>query len=497
MVDTVIKNGMICDGSGSEPRPGELLLHDGRIAEIAPPGSFAVTGGEVIDAAGKIVAPGFIDVHAHGDTMKLRFPQRRSVLLQGITTEVDGNCGDGSSCVPRSAGEFRWNGLDEYVKIIDSLDISVNTVVLAGHNFIRRVVMGENPGKASAEDIRAMRKLLENALESGAAGWSTGLTYFPGKFSDTAELCALSEVTRGSEKIYATHLRSEGDQLLEAVDEAAAVARAGSGRLQISHLKTIFPRNFSKAEALLELIEQHRKTLDIHADRYPYVYSSTGISQCLPEPYCKMPDIAAKLRASAEFREEVTGALKNSPRDLATTILISRQQTLAGIAAQQNSSCERVCMEMLMENPSQNAAYLCMSEANLRRFLALPYLCAGTDGISAQLDDPSVTGHPRAVGSFPRFFRMVSELASPGEAIRRMSGLPAEIFRIPERGFIRKNYIADLVIFEADKLDSQAGFSRENLEPCGIDKVLLRGQIAWDSSRPEEVHAHGRFIAVS
>ena len=150
-----------------------------------------------------------------------------------------------------------------------------------------------------------------------------------------------------------------------------------------------------------------------------------------------------------------------------------------------------------MKSPEQSAAYLCMSEENLNRILKLPYVCAGTDGISCQLDDPGIEGHPRAVGSFPKFFHLVSQMLSVGEAIRKMTGLPATVFRIPDRGFIRKNYIADLVIFDSGTLDSKAGFDRKNLMPYGIERVMVNGKTAWKSSAPGEIGRFGSFISVN
>lgn len=496
-MDTVIFNGLICDGSGRAPEPGDLLLRDGMIAEIAPAGTLSFCDAEKIDASGKIIAPGFIDVHAHGDTRKLRYPERKSVLLQGITTEVDGNCGLGVSCVPGEADEFKWNNTEEYADLINRRNVSVNTVVLAGHNSIRRHVMGNRSEKASPEEIKAMQKLLDSAFSSGAAGWSTGLTYFPGKFADEEELKALSQVTSGSGKIYATHIRSEGDDLFNAVNEAVQVAQAGSNRLQISHLKTIFSRNYHKIDDLLKLIDHHRLATYLHADRYPYVYSSTRIGQILPAPYDKIVNISSELQSSEDFQEEIVSALKNSPRDLATTILISENRTLAEIASENGKSIERTGMEILMRSAEQSAAYLCMSEENLKRILALPYVCAGSDGISCQLDDPASEGHPRAVGSFPKFYHLVSQMSSVEEAVRKMTGLPATVFRIPDRGFLRKGYVADLVIFDSEKLDSQADFSRNDLYPKGMDKVFVNGKIAWSAAEPEKIGRFGRFIAIN
>lgn len=496
-MDRLILNGRICDGSGSEPAAMDLLLKAGRIAEIAPPGTFAAVEAEKIDASGRIVAPGFIDAHSHGDLRKMRYRERKTLLLQGVTTEVCGNCGSSAGCVPGEYENFKWQNFAEYTAIIDSLNSPVNTVCLAGHNSIRRHVMGNCSGRASNADLRAMRQLLEAAFAGGAAGWSSGLTYFPGKFADTAELQALSQVTAGSEKIYATHMRSEGDDIFNAADEAAAVANAGSKRLQISHLKTIFPRNYHKLDKLLETLERYRQELVLYADRYPYIYSSTRIGQILPAPYDGLVDITEKLRASTAFGDEVAAALKHSPRDLATTILISRNMTLAEIAAEKGISLETAAMELLRESAEQEAAYLCMSAENLQRILALPYVCAGSDGIADLLDDPAGGGHPRAVGTFPKFYRMVSQQLSTGEAVRKMTGLPATVFRIPERGFIRKNYIADLVIFDEKLLDSAADFGREKLFPAGISKVLVNGEIAWDAAVPEKIGGGGRFIAVN
>ena len=208
-------------------------------------------------------------------------------------------------------------------------------------------------------------------------------------------------------------------------------------------------------------------------------------------------DIREKLCASEAFRAEIVEALKHSPRDLATTILIRQNKTLAEIAAENGSSLEQTAMEILMQNPEQNAGYLCMSEENLKRILAQPYVCPGSDGISQQLDAPDSVGHPRAIGAFPKFYHLVSQMTSTGEAVRRMTGLPATVFRIPERGFIRKGYIADLVIFDEKKLDSDADFSRENMMPHGIDKVLVNGQTAWDAAEPEKIGRYGRFIPVN
>ena len=493
----ILRGGLVCDGSGAEPVAGELLIEGERIVDVGDPGAFRDTEAAVVDCTGKVVAPGFIDAHSHGDWRKLKFPENRTKLLQGVTTEVDGNCGESAGCVPGKVGEIRWNDFGEYVKLLADNPASTNTVMLCGHNSIRHQVMGDRAAPATADELKAMQRRLEEAFAVGAAGWTTGLTYFPGKFADTAELEALAATTRGTEKIYATHMRSEGDKLLEAVDEALRIARAGSGRLQLSHLKTIYSRNFHKIDALLEKLEAERANgMFLHADRYPYIYSSTYIRQALPPPYNLDADIAAKLRASEAFRDEVTEALKGCPRDLPAAIVLRRAKDLTEIAAESGITVERAAMELIMETPNAFVAYRCMSPDNLKRIVLKSWVCAGSDGVSMPLDDPANIGHPRSVGTFPRFFRMVAAELGVGEAVRRMTSLPARIFRIPERGLIRRGYIADLVVFDAEKFDSQAGFRGEDPMPSGVARVLVAGKTAWSADAPERVGRFGRYLPI-
>lgn len=493
----ILRNGTICDGSGAAPSAGEVLIDGARIAEVGIPGTFRDAEAEVIDCSGKVISPGFIDAHSHGDIRKLRHPDNRSKLLQGVTTEVDGNCGQSDHCVPGQFGGMRWQNLAEYAMLLNENPASTNTVVLCGHNAIRRAVMGDRDGRPTSDELKAMQKRLEDAFAAGAAGWSSGLTYFPGKFADTAELEALSATTRGSDRVYATHMRSEGDELFEAVDEAIRIARAGSQRLQISHLKTIFPRNFHKIGHLFEMLEAARADgIALYADRYPYIYSSTHIRQALPEPYSHDVSIHEKLRASTALQEEVVSALKDCPRDLATTIIPRFGKDLSELAAASGVSVERIGMKLIMESPNDLVAFRCMSSENLRRILLAPWVCAGSDGISMQLDDPGDGGHPRAVGTFPRFFRMVAAELGVGEAVRKMTSLPAEIFHIPDRGFIRRGYVADLVVFDAEKFDSAAGFRGEEPMPSGVERVMVAGRTAWCAAAPERVGRFGRYLPI-
>jgi len=496
----VICGATICDGSGGPLRQGNVVLDGDVIAEIVAPGDCAAADAEVIDGAGLMLAPGFIDAHAHSETRMLQHPENRTKLLQGVTTEVNGNCGSSPSCVPHDDGQYRWQSLAGYATLLDSLRPGLNSVVLCGHNSVRAAVMGNDQRTPTATEMASMKALLAAALADGAAGFSTGLTYFPGKFSSMAELIALALLLKGTSKVYATHLRSEGDDLELALEEALAIASAASCRLQISHLKTISQCNWHKLPAVLARIEAARAAgMEVFADRYPYVYSCTNLRQALPAPYDRLPGIRQYLRESAEHQAEIVAALSRSQRDIAATILMEsalRGRTLGDIAAERGIRAEQLCMELIMATPGQHAAFLGMSETNMREILRQPWVCAGSDNVSLQLDDANDFGHPRAAGTFPVFFRVVAEALGAAEAVRKMTSLPAALFNIPRRGLIKPGYIADLVLFSPERYASHADYAGNNQAPEGVQLVMVAGERAWDARRPAEVGRHGRFIAI-
>lgn len=496
----VICGATICDGSGGPLRQGEVVIDGDVIAEIVAPGYCAMAEAQIIDGAGLLLAPGFIDAHAHSETKMLRHPENRTKLLQGVTTEVNGNCGSSPSCVPHDDGKYRWNSLAGYAALLDSLRPGVNSVALCGHNSVRAAVMGNDQRVPTAAEMARMKALLAAALADGAAGFSTGLIYFPGKFSSTAELLELSSLLKGTSKVYATHMRSEGDDLEAALAEALTIASDASCRLQLSHLKTNSERNWHKLPAVLARIEAARAAgMEVFADRYPYVYSCTNLRQALPPPYDRMPGIQQYLRDSAEHQAEVVAALSRSQRDVAATILMEsalRGRTLGDVAAERGISVGQLCMELIMAAPGQHAAFLGMSETNLREILRQPWVCAGSDNVSLQLDDPNDFGHPRAAGTFPRFFRMVAEALGPAEAVRKMTSLPAAVFNIPRRGLIKPGYVADLVLFSPEHYASHADYAGNNQAPEGVQMVMVAGKTAWYAQRPNEVGRHGRFIPI-
>jgi N-acyl-D-amino-acid deacylase len=497
----IICGATICDGSGGPLERGDVLIDGEMIADVVAPGQGRALDAERIDGTGLMLAPGFIDAHAHSETKMLRYPANRTKLLQGVTTEVNGNCGFSPCCVPYDDGRFRWQSLAEYATLLDSQRPGLNCVVFCGHNSLRSAVMGKDERTASAAEVAAMKTLLAAALAGGAAGLSSGLTYFPGKFADTAELCELGSLLKGTKKVYATHIRSEGDEIEPALEEALAIASSASCRLQISHFKTISARNWDKLPSLLTRIEAARTAgMEIVADRYPYVYSCTNLRQTLPAPYDRITDIQQYLRESPERQAEVQAALADNAREVASIIPMRaawQGRSIGEIAAERGVSPEQLCVEMITAEPMQNAAFLCMSEANMHEILRQPWVCAGSDNVSLQLDDPNDFGHPRAAGSFPRFFQMVADALGAAEAVRKMSSLPASIFNIPKRGLIKPGYYADLLLFSPERYLSHADFAGNKQSPEGVNMVMVAGKTAWDASKPSEVSRHGRFLAIN
>ena len=494
-----ICGGIVCDGSGAVPERKTVLIEGERIAGFLPEGGTLPDDAERIDASGMLVCPGFIDIHSHSDLDKLKYPELRTKLCQGVTTEVLGNCGSSEYMVAGNVAGFSWDGFSGYVDALGRSRQSVNSVCLCGHNTIRRAVMGYENRPPTLDELSRMKALLAGALDSGAGGFSTGLTYLPGKYSDTEEIKALGSCLKGTGKVYATHLRSEGDSLLEAVDEAIAVADVGGCTLEISHLKTIFPRNFHKIDALLDKIESERASgRRVFADRYPYVHSCTSLRQLLPQPYDAIADIAGFMRASdANFRE-VREALKHSPRDLATTIVCdgSYKGRVLSSAGEIGMEMEELAATIIRDEPSCHAAYLCMSDDNMRRILGREWVSAGSDGLSYPLDNPVDSGHPRAVGTFPLFFRIVSAQCGVAEAVRRMTSLPAEVYGIPQRGLLKRGCYADMAIFDGERFDSKADFNGGEPMPSGMRMVLVAGNVAYDCMNRRDIGRFGRFIPI-
>lgn len=507
MKPTLIRGGRICDGTGSPPFTADILIRGDRIAEIGK--TLSPEDCSVVDAEGLTVSPGFIDTHAHSDLSILAAPEALGKISQGITSEISGNCGLSAfpvlteevrshlKTIYRTYGiEITWNDFQTFAQAIEQRSPAVNVGFLCGHNTLRANILGYDNEPGNPDDWKKIRDLLRNMLEQGASGLSTGLLYIPGKFSGRKELLTTAEALRDFNMPYATHLRSEGDELLESIDEALAIAEAGAGHLHISHLKTALPRNWHKLDAVFEKIESARKRgIKVTGDRYPYTYGQTSLSVILPSPYDKMTDAAIKetLNAEPEKRRELIRDLEKHHPAWDNIILCSSSvsgvecvfgKTIAEAAGQLRMSPAEFCAGLMYHDaPGTMAAFGGLSEENLKRIIDKPYICCGTDETARPSDYRIGRSHPRGFGSFPRFLNLELEKRPLEEIIHRLTAFPAELFGLKDRGTIEKDRIADLVLFDEEKLADKANFSEPHCLSEGIHQVYVNGVLSYAGQR--------------
>ncbi len=517
----LLAGGLLYDGFGRRPFPADILIEDDRILQVEPAGKTVFPGAEVKKLSGLSVSPGWIDPHAHSDASLLAAPEAFGKISQGITTEISGNCG--LSAFPILTDEVRehlrilystydirpeWTDFRSYAAVLAARQPAVNAVFLCGHNTLRANIAGYRQQELSAAQQTAMNALLEETLSQGARGMSTGLLYTPGCFADGNELLTLLSIVAAHSGVYATHLRNEGDNLEEAVREAVSLAERSGVPLQISHLKTALPRNWHKLDSVLSIIRSaQERGVSIHADRYPYTFSQTSLSIVLDQPYDKMTDRAIRevLRNDPAAYDRALQQLKTSGRDW-NRVILSRSGassaagliglTVAEAARKTGKTPPELVMEILREDaPGSLGAFGGMSEDNLKRILKQEWVCCGTDETARPADDSLGLSHPRGFGSFPTFIRMLRKDGEPMEQIiRKITSLPAGIFKLSDRGMIRPGKKADLVIFQEEDLDSQADFRSPHQLASGIRMVYVNGKAAYDGLSRKVTARAGRII---
>lgn len=522
MGSTAIINAMLCDGSGTNPTPGAIVFDDqsGLISTLSPSGRVAAD--RIIDADGLTVTPGFIDTHGHSDISLLAAPEAFSKLSQGITSEIAGNCGLSPFPVSKLNRDhleglyeqyhvkLEWQDLPGYIAVLEQRQPGINLAMHCGHNTLRAAIVGYQEQPPTPKQIETMRRTLRESLAHGAAGFSSGLLYVPGKFATPEEMVGLLNELRPSALPYATHLRSEGVRLLEAVDEAIESSlTAGIPRLHVSHLKTSGSDNWHKLEdVMLKFAEAGKRGLTVTADRYPYTEGMTQLSVAMPSPWDNRSDraITELLEHEAE-RQNLLEALKDYPQDRWPHIRLAATPhpdfvdycglPLPEIAALTGRSCAAICIELLRYNsPATLAAFGGMCQENLCRVLNWDHTTCGSDETARPLDFTLGRSHPRGFGSFPEFFRFLREGGvTTGEIIRRFTSLPATIFNLPRRGRLHPGYHADLTVFDPAKFASHADFRKPHIPAEGVHMVFVNGRIAFADG--EVVGRHGMFLKPS
>lgn len=497
---TVICGVLLCDGTGAAPFPADLFLADDRIVKI---GSGSHAGFEEIHAEGLLACPGFVDVHAHSDLSLLAAPDAFGKISQGITTEISGNCGLSPFPVTdqnreklahtwKNYGiELTWNDFSGYADRLEKASPAVNAALLCGHNSLRSAVLGYGDEPVTETALTEMKNLLRNMIGQGALGLSTGLLYIPGKFAKTDELQELMSVLKETDSVYATHLRNEGDTLLEALEEAISLAQHGSGKLQVSHLKTALQRNWHKIDALFDLIDRAKTAgVQVSADRYPYTYGQTNLSVILPPPYDKMPDL--QITETLKNDDAACAALERDleKEDRWDGIILSSTENLAGLTVTQAAekmgvTPARLVVELVRKDSAGTlAAFGGMSKENMRRIIARNDVFCGTDETARPRDFSIGRSHPRGFGAFPEFLKRNLENGLPLEQIiRRMTGAPAEKFGLKDRGVLREGAFADLVLIDLKKLCARSSFADPHAPADGIEKVFVNGVLSYADGR--------------
>ena len=504
-IDILIKGGTVYDGSLSSPSVKDIAVAGDAITAM---GNFhANEAFAVIDAAGLAVAPGFIDTHAHSDFTILADPRAEGKVSQGVTTEINGNCGMSAAPLYNKAFERRqddlknlgireqWNTFSEYYALLAKKGIALNLASLAGHGNIRGSVMGYDDRMPAEDDFSEMSALLKAAMDEGAIGFSTGLIYPPGVYSKTEELIGLAKLLKDKGLIYASHMRNEGELLVEAVQEVIRIGREADIKVHISHIKTAGEKNWQKADRVIDLLEGARRSgVRLTCDRYPYIASSTDLDALLPAWTYEGGNEQEMKRLidpvdSERIRQEIRAQTGKS--DYWKTVIISsvdteknawmEGMTVSEISASLGLSEFDAFSRILIEEKLRvGAIFLSMSEENLKKFLCLPYCMIGSDSSARSFDGPTKKGkpHARGFGTFPRFLgRYAGDngLMGLSEAIYKSTSLPAMTFGLKNRGGLRVGMYADIVIFDPKTIMDRATFDDPYQRSSGIEHVLVNG----------------------
>ncbi len=506
--DFIIKSGRIFDGLGNEAVEADVGISGGLIKEIGKIQSSR--GKSIIEAKGLFVSPGFIDPHDHTEVELLVNPRAESSIRQGITTLVSGNCGGSPFPIAEEIIEeikqnlkelyqldLTWKDINGFFSRLEAQGMALNYSSLVGQSSIRGAAMGFNDRPPKKDELEKMKMMVEENIKNGAVGLSTGLEYTPGSFAQPEEISELCKVAARLGGVYATHMRDEGDQLLESLDETIGVARQSGISLQISHFKIAYPRNWHKIDAALSKIEEANKEgISIFCDRYPYIAGSTGLSYYFPlwarqgttEEFLarlKDPLLQSKLRAHLDEQEKKLGSWD---KVVISSVVSEENKRFEGKsvlegAKEKGKSPYDFIRDILIEEKSRvDMVTFMMKEENLKRILAHPLVGVGTDGSAIAPYGLLARGkpHPRLYGTFPRVlgkYIREEKIISMPEMLKRMTSLPAQRFGFEKRGAILKEYYADIVIFDPDKVIDRATWTDPHQYPLGIEYVLVNGVV--------------------
>ena len=509
--DLKIVNGRVFDGSGIDPTCCDIGIHGDAIKRMGD--LSAATAKKTIDAAGCIVCPGFIDAHTHSATYLLLEPSAASKIYQGVTTEICGNCG--ASAAPLN-GDYKmpadwldkdyakpWSTVAEYRALFAEARPAVNTALLIGHNTLHAGICGYEPRAGTPDEMKQMIKALEQALDEGAIGLSSGLAYPPGSAVPREEIITLAKVVARHGGLYTTHMRSESSQLLESIDEAIDIAERSGARLQISHLKASGESNWNKLDAALEKVRR----AGAGADRYPYTAGCTDLDIVLPQwaSYGGRDTILARIR-DPETRSNIRRELAGHPAGHWDNVMIGSTQFepfkgkyLPDVARTLGMNEVDALLHLIdSDDLKTGGIFFSMSAENMWRALAEPYVSIGSDASLRAPWGPLSHDHPhpRAYGSHTKFLRasLDKKTVPLAEAIRKMTSLPAEQFGLGKRGQLKEGYAADITVIDPGTLKENTTYANPHQLSEGMRHVIVNGIHTLENGKQTEHHG-GQFLA--
>ena len=517
--DLVLRHGTIVDGSGAKPYLGDVAVRGDRIVAV---GKVAGHGRTEIDATGRAIAPGFINMLSWAVDSLIVDPRGLADARQGVTLEV---FGEGESMGPLNDKmkremleqqgdlkyEIRWTTLGEYLAYLEQRGVAANVASFVGATTVRVHELDHDDRPPTAEELARMQALVRQAMEEGALGVGSSLIYAPAFYAKTDELVALCEAAAPYGGMYISHMRSEGNRLLEAVDELIDIARRAKLRAEIYHLKAAGAANWPKMEQLIARVEAARKEgLAISADMYTYTAGATGLDAAMP-PWVQEGGLDAWVERlkQPEVRKRVAEEMRR-PTDKWENLLLGAGspehvllvefktealkpltgKTLAEVARMRGKSAEETAMDLVVEDHTRiGTIYFLMSEENVRRELQLPWVSFGSDAASPAPEGVFLKSnpHPRAYGNFARFlghYARDEKLVPLEEAVRRLSALPAENLRLKQRGKLAPGYFADLVVFDPATVVDHATFEKPHQLATGVEQVFVNGIAVIRDSQP-------------
>jgi len=509
MSSFLIRGAQVIDGSKREPFRGDIAVDNGLITEVSP--SIKGGGKTVIEADGLVAAPGFIDIHSHTDLTIFKHPLAESKALQGVTTEVIGNCGIGAFPVNQDrkavlidylkmhdfhlpSDGLSWNNFAQYADQLDRIGLGLNLAPLAAHGALRIAILGAEDRIPGDKELERMKNLLIDSLEQGAWGLSTGLIYPPGSFAKTEELVDLAKIVARYGAIYTSHIRGEGATLMEALDEAIRIGKKSGVRVEVSHLKAMGKDNWGRGkEALLKLDKARQGGVDIAADQYPYEATSTSLTALVP-PWAHAGGVSELLKrlSSSETTERLQAEIlremnqRGGPgRIVIAEIGSAKNVELSGknvsqIAELWNCAPEITVIRLLLEEKAAvGAVYFSLSDEDVADILSSDQVSVGSDGMGMNAKEGfGKSTHPRSYGTFPRVLGVYARekgALSMAKAIHKMTGLAAGRLGLKNRGFIKPGFTADLVLFDPLTIQDRSTFDHPHQYATGVVYTWVNG----------------------